>query len=64
MDDRRIFGGSYHHHWNPSDTLQHRWGVAVQYDDIDTVGLYRTQARVRTGSVRQAVVEETSLGAH
>ena len=64
VDDRRIFGGSYHHHWNPSDTLQHRWGVAVQYDDIDTVGLYRTQARERTGTVRQDAVEETSLGAH
>ncbi|MDP7408268.1 MAG: TonB-dependent receptor, partial [Luminiphilus sp.] len=64
VDDRRIFGGSYHHHWNPSDTLQHQWGVAVQHDDIGTVGLYRTQARVRTGTVRQDVVEETSLGAH
>ena len=64
VDDRRIFGGSYHHHWNPSDTLQHRWGVAVQHDDIGTVGLYRTQARVRTGTVRQDTVEETSLGAH
>ena len=64
VDDRRIFGGSYHHHWNPSDTLQHRWGVAVQHDDIGTVGLYRTQARVRTGTVRQDNVEETSLGAH
>ena len=63
VDDRRIFGGSYHHHWNPSDTLQHRWGVAVQHDDIDTVGLYRTQARERTGTVRQDAVEETSLGA-
>ena len=64
VDDRRILGGSYHHHWNPSDTLQHRWGVAVQHDDIGTVGLYRTQARVRTGTVRQDTVEETSLGAH
>ena len=64
VDDRRILGGSYHHHWNPSDTLQHRWGIAVQHDDIGTVGLYRTQARVRTGAVRQDAVEETSLGAH
>lgn len=64
VDDRRIFGGSYHHHWNPSDTLQHRWGVAVQHDDIGTVGLYRTQARVRTGTVRQDAVEETSLGTY
>lgn len=64
VDDRIILGGSYHHHWNPSDTLQHRWGVAVQYDDIDTVGLYRTLARERTGTVRQDAVGETSLGAH
>ncbi len=64
VDDRRVLGGSYHHHWNPSDTLQHRWSVGVQYDDIGTVGLYRTQARVRTGTVRQDTVEETSLGAH
>ncbi|NDH42197.1 MAG: TonB-dependent receptor, partial [Gammaproteobacteria bacterium] len=64
VDDRRILGGSYHHHWNPSDTLQHRWGVAVQHDDIGTVGLYRTLARERTGTVRQDAVGETSLGAH
>jgi len=64
VDDRRTLGGSYHHHWNASDTLQHRWGVAVQHDDIGTVGLYRTQARVRTGTGRQDVVEETSLGAY
>ena len=64
VDDRRTLGGSYHHHWNASDTLQHRWGVALQHDDIGTVGLYRTQARVRTGTVRQDTVEETSLGAH
>jgi outer membrane receptor protein involved in Fe transport len=64
VDDRRILGGSYHHHWNPSDTLQHRWGVAVQHDDISQVGLYRTQARQRTGTVRQDAVEESSLGAY
>jgi outer membrane receptor protein involved in Fe transport len=64
VDDRRIFGGSYHHHWNPSDALQHRWGAAVQHDDIGRVGLYRTQARLRTGTVRQDAVEETSLGVH
>ena len=64
VDDRRILGGSYHHHWNPSETLQHRWGIAVQHDDIGKVGLYRTQARERTGTVRQDTVEETSLGAH
>lgn len=64
VDDRRIFGGSYHHHWNPSDTLQHRWGVALQHDNIHTVGLYRTQARERTVTVRLDAVEETSLGAY
>jgi outer membrane receptor protein involved in Fe transport len=64
VDDRRILGGSYHHHWNPSETLQHRWGIAVQHDDIGKVGLYRTQARERSGTVRQDTVEETSLGAH
>ena len=64
VDDRRILGGSYHHHRNTSDTLQHRWGVAVQHDDIGTVGLYRTLARERIGIVREDTVEETSLGAH
>ncbi len=62
VDDRRILGGSYHHHRNASDALQHRWGAAVQQDDIGTVGLYRTQARQRTGIVRQDGVEEISLG--
>jgi outer membrane receptor protein involved in Fe transport len=64
VDERRILGGSYHHHWNPSDKLQHRWGVALEHDDIGKVGLYRAQARRRTGTVRQDAVEESSLGAY
>lgn len=64
VDDRTILGGSYHHHWNPSAraSIQHRWGATLRHDDIDSVGLYRTQARQRTASIRQDIVDETSLG--
>ena len=39
------------------------WGGDMRYDDIDEVGLYRTNSRSRIGTVRSDQVDELSLGA-
>lgn len=43
--------------------VAYRWGGDLRYDDIDTVGLYDTEARVQTSITRQDQVEELSLSA-
>ncbi len=44
--------------------LVYRWGVEVRHDDVQEVGLYRTQARVRSGIIRQDSLEESSLSGY
>ncbi len=41
-----------------------RWGVQTRIDDIDQLGLYRTQARERRSAVRADSVAERSVGAY
>ena len=41
-----------------------RWGADIRFDDIRDVGLFRTVARQRTGTVRQDSVEELSASAY
>ena len=40
------------------------WGVQTRIDDIDTLGLYRTQARVMRELVRKDAVTERSIGTY
>ena len=63
-DDRTIFGGSYSRFWvsGLNNHFHHRMGAEVRYDDIDTVGLYRTRDRRRIGIVREDAVEQGSSG--
>jgi outer membrane receptor protein involved in Fe transport len=63
-DDRTIYGGSYNRFWvsGADEHFQHRLGAELRYDDIDTVGLYRTLDRRRLDTVRQDSVEEGSVG--
>ena len=65
VDDRRIFGAAA---TIITGTPVTRCSIAGAWRCSMTisaqVGLYRAQARVRTGTVRQDAVEETSLGAH
>lgn len=65
VDDRWIYGA----HAEFSDelvlghnTLPYRVGVDVRLDDIDEVGLHRSRARMKLGTVRQDAVEELSIG--
>lgn len=64
VDERLIYGGqaSYQFANTISDMpVQHKFGVQWRVDDIDEVGLYRSQTRVRSGAVRSDVVDEQSV---
>ncbi|MAT93718.1 MAG: TonB-dependent receptor [Halioglobus sp.] len=63
-DERTIFGGSYNRFWvtGQAEHLHHRLGAELRYDDIDTVGLYRTRQQRRLDTVREDAVEEGSAG--
>lgn len=64
VDDRTIYGGSYNRFWvgGAQEHFHHNLGVELRYDDINTVGLYRTAARQRLDTVREDSVEQASLG--
>lgn len=65
-DDRRIYGlgirGGEEAALFATDVAL-RWGADARFDDIARVGLYNTDARLRTNTVRQDQVEELSIGA-
>ncbi len=64
-DQRRIYGLNLRG-GAPADGIDGlvlRWGVDVRFDDIDEVGLFGTDSRIRTDTVRDDQVEELSLGA-
>lgn len=62
VDDRTIVGGAYHRYWvgGAQEHFHHNLGATFRYDDINTVGLYRTEARQRRGIVREDAVEQFS----
>lgn len=62
-DDRRTYGLGIRGGEESVGDVALRWGADLRYDDIDKVGLYGTDARVRTNTVRQDRVEELSVGA-
>lgn len=65
VDERQIFGGHIEHlqlsKWADLD-VANTVGLEFRIDDIDNVGLFRTQARQRLGAIRSDVVEEGSVG--
>jgi hypothetical protein len=63
FDDRRVYGGTLA--WSRPVEFAGRastvvLGSDVRYDDIDTVGLYRTVARQRLDTTREDSVEQLS----
>jgi hypothetical protein len=63
FDDRNVYGGTLA--WSRPVEFAGRASTVVlgsdlRYDDIGTVGLYRTVARERTGTTRQDSVEQLS----
>jgi len=64
VDERTIYGGSFNYTLPQTNSLiTHTIGAEVRYDDIDEVGLYKTQNRARLGVVRSDTIGELSLGA-
>jgi outer membrane receptor protein involved in Fe transport len=66
FDSRRIFGGSLEGSWNASLTALPgalRAGLELRHDDIDSVGLHLTTARVRRDTIREDDVMQTSYSA-
>ena len=63
-DDRTVYGGSYNRFWvgGVEEHFHHSFGAELRYDDIDTVGLYRTQARRQLDTVREDSVDQSSVG--
>lgn len=66
VDERRIYGGHYRLAWSGAEEspFQHIVGAVLRYDDIDTVGLYRTRQRDRLETVRQDGVDQASAGVY
>ena len=66
-DDRKVRGLWLHGDtsgWIAELPASFRWGVEGRFDDIDEVGLYGTNARVRTHVRRRDRVDEASVGAY
>jgi len=63
-DRRRIYGGQFHRHWFTTlfgVDAQNTAGLAVRYDDIDSVGLFHNRARQRLGVTREDEVGQLSV---
>ena len=65
VDDRTIYGAGWQSSWTThsrAGELKQRVGAQFRHDDIDEVGLYRTQAQRRLSTTRSDSVDVTSLG--
>lgn len=66
-DDRWLYGGKSEYKQDLSIgglSMVNRYGADFRYDDIDEVGLYKTQGRRRLGPVRSDRVDEWSAGVY
>ncbi len=65
VDERKIWGGQAHHHFDSDDgKMRNTFGGDFRYDDIEEVALYKSTGGVRRGPVRADEVEEWSVGAY
>jgi len=65
VDERWIYGGRGEYLLQSTlgaNDMENRLGVELRYDDIDEVGLYKTEQRRRLGAIRSDAVEEWSAG--
>lgn len=65
-DERNYYGGTaqYVQAWDAGGIQQElSVGLDTRYDNIDPVGLYHTQYRIRTSTVREDAVKEGSIAA-
>lgn len=67
QDSRRVFGVSATGDYDltlASAPVVARWGIDIRHDDINTLGLDRTQSRNTVSTLRDDAVEESSLGSY
>ncbi len=64
VDQRKIYGFDISQQWGDRDSSRWRVGTQGRYDDIDHVGLFRTERRQRTAAIRDDAVEESSIGVY
>lgn len=60
VDDRTVYGASGN--WYVTDDVT--VGFSTRYDDIDEVGLHKSQQRQRLGTVRSDTVDEWNAGVY
>lgn len=66
-DSRLVWGGEARHSWQPGPALRDTElsvGARLRQDRIGRVGLFSTEGRARTGTVREDRITETSLAAY
>ncbi|MDP9139751.1 MAG: TonB-dependent receptor [Pseudomonadota bacterium] len=63
FDERMVYGGKLSRYWLLPTALPMDLEVGMQarFDQIDPVGLYLTQARQRTATIREDSVDESSV---
>ena len=66
-DSRLVWGGEARHSWQPVAALrdtEFSAGARLRQDRIGRVGLFTTEGRARTGTVREDRITETALAAY
>ncbi len=66
FDKRRFFGSNFQRHLTMEPAgfdTKLRYGLETRFDDIDTVGLFRTRERERLSTISDDTVEQWSLAA-
>lgn len=64
IDKRQIYGADLSYGFNLTDTMAIEVGAAFRHDDIDEVGLYGTQSRIRHTTVRDDIIQSTSYSGY
>lgn len=67
VDQRWIYGGNTRYNIEgefAGMAMSNQFGAELRYDDIDEVGLYKTQNQQRLGTVRNDSIKEFSVGLH
>lgn len=64
LDDRTVYGGAASHSWLSKIgglDIEHTLGTGLRYDDIRTLGLFKTEQRQRLATVSLDSVQQASV---
>jgi hypothetical protein len=62
VDDRMVYGGDVVWQISSSETLVHRIGATLRYDDIDDLGLFKSSQQQRLDTFREDQVRQVAGG--